>query len=447
MRPFGLILIFICLTVPFAFLPQLAAQHDAGAFFSQLVGSSAIVGMALAQLLATRWHGLEMIFGGLDRMYVEHKWLGIGSMAAILLHDTVDADVRGLGRETLLNGLGETMGEISLYGLLGLVVITILTFVPYKLWRFTHKLMGAFFTLGALHFALVLKPFANTDPLGLYVLGFALAGVIAWFYTIAPFGWFQARQGYRVNETSSQGAALSVVLEPEGKGIRHNAGQFAFFGFGQGFVGETHPFTLSQGPKPDRQLRITFSALGDHTNQLTRQLQTGDTVQVSRGFGHFLRPRPDKPQIWIAGGIGITPFLAWADTLSESDAPVHLFCCVRSSAELAHAEALKARFAALANATLHVIESKNEGRLTAEKIVNRSGLDLNLCTVAFCGPEPMREALRKGLTALGLPRRQFMYEEFEIRSGIGIRRMVGWLVQRFLAQKTSLERPSPPSSA
>jgi predicted ferric reductase len=447
MRAFGLFLILACLAIPFAFFPQLAAQHDAGAVFSQLLGSAAIVGMALAQLLATRWHGLETIFGGLDRIYVEHKWLGIGSMAAILLHDTIDADVPGLGRETLLNGLGETMGEISLYGLLGLVLITILTFVPYKLWRFTHKLMGAFFTLGALHFALVLKPFANTDPLGLYVLGFVIAGVIAWLYTIAPFAWFQARQGYRVTTIAPQGSATSVTLEPQGKGIRHEAGQFVFFGFGKGIIGEAHPFTLSQGPRSDRKLRITFSPLGDHTSQLSRQLRKGDIVSVSRGFGHFVRPRGNRPQIWIAGGIGITPFLAWADTLSDSDAPVHLFCCVRNARDLAHADELKAKFTAHANATLHVIESETDGRLTAGKIMERTDLDLAACIVAFCGPEPMREALRKDLVALGLPRRRFMHEEFEIRSGIGIRKLAGWLVNRLLVQKTNPARPVPPSSA
>jgi len=41
--------------------------------------------------------------------------------------------------------------------------------------------------------------------------------------------------------------------------------------------------------------------------------------------------------------------------------------------------------------------------------------------VSFCGPAPMRRQLKKDFTGLGVSRRRFHYEEFEIRSGIGFR--------------------------
>ena len=119
------------------------------AVFSEYVGAVALIAMAFSQVLPTRLRILEHAFGGLDRIYVLHKWLGIGAVTAILAHDTIDAEV---GRETALTDIAQTFCEISLYGLLVLAVITVATFIPYRLWYATHKLMGAFFALALLHF-------------------------------------------------------------------------------------------------------------------------------------------------------------------------------------------------------------------------------------------------------------------------------------------------------
>ena len=83
-------------------LPSIAQGRDGIALFSQYLGMSALIAMAISQTIATRIAPVEWIFGGLDRAYVLHKWLGIGALVAILLHDTIDAEMTGLGRETLL---------------------------------------------------------------------------------------------------------------------------------------------------------------------------------------------------------------------------------------------------------------------------------------------------------------------------------------------------------
>jgi len=43
----------------------------------------------------------------------------------------------------------------------------------------------------------------------------------------------------------------------------------------------------------------------------------------------------------------------------------------------------------------------------------------------------MRESLKSNLESLGLKRGAFHYEEFEIRSGIGVRKFVNWLLARY----------------
>ncbi|MBN9060435.1 MAG: ferric reductase-like transmembrane domain-containing protein, partial [Rhizobiales bacterium] len=52
----------------------------------QLTGVVAIVFMSVAMLLALRPRALEGWFGGLDKMYRLHKWLGIGALVLSILH-------------------------------------------------------------------------------------------------------------------------------------------------------------------------------------------------------------------------------------------------------------------------------------------------------------------------------------------------------------------------
>ena len=177
-------------------------------------------------------------------------------MAAILLHDTIDAEMTGLGRDTLLV---ETAGEIALYGLLILVVITVATFIPYRLWRWTHRLMGVIFAFGAFHYLFVLKSFSVGDPLGLYVAAFCVLGLAAFAWRQLPARMRPSRH-YAVAGLESAGGALAISMTPAGRPLRYRPGQFAFVSFDGG---EPHPFTISKAPGEDGSLRMTVASRGD----------------------------------------------------------------------------------------------------------------------------------------------------------------------------------------
>ncbi|MCP3689790.1 MAG: cytochrome C, partial [Gammaproteobacteria bacterium] len=70
--------------------------------------------MAFSQLMATRIPGVQLVFGGLDRVYLVHKWIGISAVSAMMLHDVVDAEFDNLGKETWLMDMAEEGGEIAL---------------------------------------------------------------------------------------------------------------------------------------------------------------------------------------------------------------------------------------------------------------------------------------------------------------------------------------------
>lgn len=418
MKIIGLLIIAAALLLPWYWFSPLAGKHGSIAVFSQYIGYVALVAMGLSQLLATKFRWLEIVFGGLDRIYVLHKWLGVLALSTILLHDTIDADIDGLGRETWLTEVAETFGEFALYSLLILTVITIATFVPYQIWKLTHKFMGALFALSAFHYFFITKPFSVWDPVGLYVNFFCVLGILCYLYTLVPAHVFQMRNRYKVSAVEPTGDSFAISLAPEKKGIRYRAGQFAFVRFDIPDHKEVHPFTISQAPTGNGDLRFTIKPLGGGTVNLKNGIALGTNVRVSPAYGHFTQAKSANTNVWIAGGIGITPFLALAQSLTGDSAPTHLFYCVKTRANAAHLSELEALADKLSNFNLHVIASQTDGRLSVETIEAKIDVPISTTITYFCGAEAMRDSLKQALKEKGLPARNFKFEEFEIRSGI-----------------------------
>lgn len=425
MKPFGLVFVFVACLAPLIWLPGIAAGRDLIALFSQYLGMVALITMALAQVIATRAPGVELFFGPMDRSYRIHKWLGIAGLVTILLHDTIDAEMRGLGAETLLVEVAETAGEISLYGVLILVVITVATFIPYHLWKWTHRLIGSFFVLGAFHYLFILKPFGNGDPLGLYMSAVCTIGVLAYAYTSAPRSLRPGRR-YKIDTVAKEGRAISVTLKPEGRALRHQPGQFAFFAFDGAGLDEPHPFTISAAPEEAGKLRATIAPLGDLTARVVGALDVGQSVRVDGPYGRFGRATRG-PLLWIAAGVGVTPFVALAEALTDDAAPVRMIYVVRSQNDAAHLKLLQAIATTKPNFELTLWESAIKGHLTADQAIETAGPEFKIANVLFCGPLEMRKALGEGLRKRGISQAQFQYEEFEIRTGIGLQALQRWL--------------------
>jgi len=315
MNPIGLLIIAATALFP-AYQPfSLPNVTDTLALFSQYLGLAALILMAWGQILSIRLRGIEAIFGGLDRVYVLHKWAGILAMIAILLHDTIDADMSGLGRETALNDLAETLGEICLYGLLILVVVSIATFIPYHLWKWTHKATGAMFAAGTFHFFFILKPFAMSHPAGVYTGLFCLAGLAAYIWMLLPET-MRPSYGYRISNIQATGDALAITLSPSGKPMRPKPGQFGVLRFTGAGKAESHSFSFSKIDE-NGSLRVTIKALGDFTFGLKNAIEIGQDVRIQGPFGRF-QHTGKTPEIWVAGALALPRSLLGHMTLTQA---------------------------------------------------------------------------------------------------------------------------------
>ncbi len=436
MRILGLLAILASLLIPLQWVISLTSNYDAIPLISQYIGIIALIGMSWTQLLATRIPGLETCFGGLDRIYVLHKWLGIGSIIAVILHNTFEPEIEGLSN-SWLSDFGSSLGGTSHDIFIILAVITIITVIPYRLWFFTHKFMGLLYILSSLHFLLVPKPFALTDPLGIYTSVFCTIGVLSYLYLLLPLSKLKKYPKYKVvdiehhSQDTQKPSAYSILMEPVNRGIKHKAGQFAFVRFNQSTLNQSHPFTISQASNKKRTLRFSIKAAGNYTKKLPKHIKVGSIAEIDGPYGHFTLNKSKKESIWIGAGIGITPFLACLQEVSDTDSqPIHLFYCVRNKSDAIHIEEIENKSSTLENISVHIIESSVSGKLTVEKIEALTQTTWKNIDIAFCGPKAMRKLLSEGFKEKGLAKSSFHYEEFEIRSGIGLTPIIIWLYKR-----------------
>jgi len=133
-------------------------------------------------------------------------------------------------------------------------------------------------------------------------------------------------------------------------------------------------------------------------------------------YGRFTFDDTRPRQIWIGGGIGITPFLARLKQLaSQPDSPqsIDFF---HTTAEVD--EQALARLAEDVDNTqvrLHLLIDARDGYLSAERI--RAAVpEWREASIWFCGPSGFAKALRQDFEALGFPvHRHFHQELFDMR--------------------------------
>ena len=219
-------------------------------------------------------------------------------------------------------------------------------------------------------------------------------------------------------EAVKAGADVTEVtcrLDDDWKG--HRPGQFAFIAFDEDEG--AHPFTIASADRGDRTITFQIKALGDYTRGLDKRLALGQTVTVEGPYGQFDYRRCNRraQQIWIAGGIGITPFLAWLESLQKcpQDAPAaDLHYCTRDPGRDGFVPRLKALCATLPTVRLQIHGASRGEVLTADTL-RASPRALPQAEVWFCGPQGLADTVKDGLARVWGDSLSFHQEAFEMR--------------------------------
>lgn len=391
----------------------------------RLLGIMAMVMFCLNVILSARVSLLETLFGGLNKVFIAHHIIGGLALITILAHPLLLA-LRHMSTSPInaakqlipfMNDTMTTVGIVSLWLFVSLMVITLYIKLPYKIWLLTHKFMGLVLLGIVVH--IILGSADINQDLRLKVFAWVLLAmaVMAFVYrTILP-RLFVRRYHYTISTVSQPTVGVTrISMKPIGRSMRYQAGQFLFVSFkSEGFSHEWHPFTISSHPG-EEELAITVKDLGAYTSTLVRLApgMVGMAVDVEGAYGRFsFQHFRSKRQIWIAGGIGITPFLSMA---ADVTAPyqVDLYYSVKSASEIIDGRYLQQLITA-SNGALRVIPqiAETDGMLSAERIAEYSG-DLMGVDVLLCGPPPMMHALKSQLRTKGVRRSKLHSEEFSM---------------------------------
>jgi len=205
---------------------------------------------------------------------------------------------------------------------------------------------------------------------------------------------------------------LKVALALRDRWSGHEAGQFAFVTFDP--IEGPHPYTISSAWNGDGKMFFLIKGIGDYTETLPEALRVGDLVTVEGPYGRF-DFSSDKPrQIWVAGGIGITPFIARLQALAnQADGKTIDLFYSTSAPDESFISRVRQR-AEAAGVRLHVLVAAKDGRLNAERIC-QAVPEWPSADLWFCGPAGFGQALREDFTARGLSPDDFHQELFDMR--------------------------------
>lgn len=387
-----------------------------------LVGISIYAGNLI---LAGRFRFLDQQFKGLDKLYRFHHQSGLIAFGLILVHvltvtwRLVNISWATAGRFWLdASDLPNLYGKIALLGFVVIILITLTVhWLRYERLRQIHSALGFFFFFGGLHAFFIPSDIAQNQLLRWYVLSLAGAGLVVWLWRSVLLKIFHTRTTAPVIKAVRVPSPqiTEIALAKPTPNFQFKPGQFVFLKFLQaGFPREEHPFSLTSIPGA-AELTVAAKALGDFTSRLP-ELKPETSVVVRGPFGGF-NPLETKNhrQLWLAGGIGITPFLSAARTFrdqaekfSPQDFSVVLIWSVKEKSDLIYQAELEALAAEQPGFRFEPWISSERGPLLAEQT------DYQERDVFLCGPQAMQESLRQQFLRLGCPTKRLHLESFKL---------------------------------
>ncbi len=401
-------------------------ENYARYYFGMMLGSTVIVLMSFSLFLSTRPGWAEPYFGGLDKMYMTHRRTSTSAFLLMFVHLlTVPISIMNLH-------LGNYLAIVAFLGIVAIVLPTLAPRIPflgkltggsYEGWKKLHRYIGLFFILGYLHSITVNAP---TTKIAInWNQIFVFLGIGSYLYTEVFGRFFKKYVPYTVEAVNHPNSSTTeVVLRARKDPIpKQRAGQFLFVRFaGQG-LNESHPFTISSAPHED-VLRITIKACGDFTRHLFANLKTGTDAIIEGAYGMFDYKTGGPKQIWVAGGIGVTPFLSFIRDLKTDLAhDVDFYYTVRHPEEAIFVDEIEAAAKQNLRLKARIRFSSKDGSLTVDEIAKNAGGDpstgsrqaLRGYHVYMCGPLPMVQAFEKKFMEAGVPAENIHFEEFNFR--------------------------------
>jgi len=410
-----------------------------------MLGLAGISAFALNLVLGGRFSVVDTFFGGLDRMYGVHRRNGEIAYLLLLTHAILMFWSRatlsaGAAFDLLTNDAGweVTFGVLALTAMTVSIVLSVYVHLNHEVFVYVQRSFGVIFVFAALHVFLVPGADARSPLLTFYLAVLVVTGLASFAYRSLFDDVLVRRRDYKVVEANRlTDLVTEVVMAPEGKPLKHEPGQFVYVSFEspelravmQPYKLETlgrsalftlrpgeisqqfHPFSVTSA-RGSENLSIVFKAVGDYTRAVRKALEHGARVRVEGPYGGFtLKSASSRSLIWVAGGIGVTPFLSMARSLDGTEYEVDLYYATKTQRQAHFERELEKISDRVHGFRMFQVVEETDGFITAEKIAEVSG-GLSGKDIFICGPPRMIDSLRTQFAAQGVPRHRLHYEIF-----------------------------------
>jgi ferredoxin-NADP reductase len=220
---------------------------------------------------------------------------------------------------------------------------------------------------------------------------------------------------------------LSLAPAGGSRPLDYLPGQFQFLTLKGGKRGrhEEHPFTISSAPLGDPAHESTIKESGDFTSAI-KETSPDAPARVHGPFGRFcylLHPE-EKDFVFVAGGIGITPFMSMLRHMAAGGfaARVLLLYANRTESDIAFRADLDGLAACRTPElrVVHVLEQPSAswngetGRITQELVERNLSGPVKGKAFYLCGPPPMMRQMLRITRRLGVPRSRLHWERFAL---------------------------------
>lgn len=385
----------------------------------------AITTLSLNFILSTRSSVLEYLFKGLDRMYRVHKFIGRSSLFFMILHPFFLGLSKLPDRDFILEFLFPvgpievSTGVLSIYIFIILIALTISIRIPYHFWHNSHKLLGIVLVLAAFHAVAAGSDIQRYPLLMSWVILLSSAGIVSWLYMLLFYKRFGPRYSEKVVKVDHMHGITEIVIKKP-PSFEYKPGQYIFIRFPR-FEGirELFPFSISNNPDQGT-IRLSIRRGGDFTGSKVPLIRKGEKVIIMGPYGKFGERylSHNRDMVWIAGGIGITPFLSLAkhETLHPTYRKIQLIWVMKEPKDAFHDSELFVEAKNNQRFDYQHWFSKRMGRIDTKDIIEMVGGKEEICKriIFLCGPPQMMASLSKGLHKQGIPYKNLIYEDFDM---------------------------------
>ena len=282
-----------------------------------MIGFSGIMSLLWMYILGTRTVA-GLYFRDLVWTLKVHRWLGTYGIVAVFLHPFLMAYVYAENVFTywLTPRLGSQFEQHITYGRLAFILLVTIwvtsaivrSKIKYRPWKYIHYLTYIILPLSILH----IHETGVSMQLPFVQFYFYVTIFIYIVITVLRFRYFLGfgKTIFDIAENSQVASNIFMLtLHQPSKRLSIRPGQYVYVQ--RHLLSEEHPFSVADYDPDTGNIRLVYKVFGSFTEKLSA-LKKGEVILVDGPYGTFTEQivmDQNKPTIFVAGGIGITPFI------------------------------------------------------------------------------------------------------------------------------------------